>query len=185
MSQSATLNRLCGLMMSDLERRYAQASIEGRQLIGLAAPYDSETRIGDFRERIAKGAFTRTLSESRDILALSDHDPAKVLGRTKSGTLELAETAEGLQFRLQLPDTTIGRDLQTLAQRGDLGGVSFGFRAVRDSWEGDLRTLHEVELHEVSIVQSWPAYPDTTVALRSRPLQLFMLDPRRAWLETC
>ncbi len=168
----------------NLEHRFAQASVEGRQLIGLAAPYESETRIGEFRERIAKGAFTRTLRDNRDILAFADHDPAKVLGRTKSGTLELSETGNGLQFRLQLPDTSIGRDLQTLAQRGDLGGVSFGFRAVRDSWEGDLRTLHEIELHEISIVQSWPAYPDTTVALRSRPVQPLQVDPRRAWLET-
>lgn len=170
--------------MTELERRFAPASIEGRQLIGLAAPYGSETRIGEFREVIARGAFTRTLSESRDILALSDHDPAKVLGRTKSGTLQLEETSRGLQFRLQLPDTTIGNDLRALAERGDLGGVSFGFRAVRDSWAGELRTLHEVELHEISIVQSHPAYPDTTVALRSRPIQMFILEPRRAWLET-
>lgn len=170
--------------VSDLERRYAPASIEGRQLVGLAAPYESETRIGEFREVIARGAFARTLSENRDILALCDHDPAKVLGRTKSGTLELKETVHGLEFRLQLPDTSIGRDLRELANRGDLGGVSFGFRAVRDSWEGDLRTLHEVELHEISIVSAWPAYPDTTVALRSRPIVMRWIDPRRAWLET-
>jgi len=169
---------------SDLERRFAPASLEGRQLVGLAAPYESETRIGEFRERIAKGAFTRTLSENRDILALSDHDPAKVLGRTKSGTLQLEETVHGLSFRLQLPATSIGNDLRELANRGDLGGVSFGFRAIRDSWEGDLRTLEEVELHEISIVQSFPAYPDTTVALRSRPMQTFLLEPRRRWLET-
>lgn len=168
--------------MDGLERRYASASLEGRQLVGLAAPFDSETRIGEFRERIAPGAFTRTLAENRDILALSDHDPAKVLGRTKSGTLQLEEGPDGLRFRLQLPDTSSGRDLQALAQRGDLGGVSFGFRAVRDSWQGEVRTLHEVELHEISIVQSFPAYPDTTVALRSRPDN--GRDPRRAWLET-
>lgn len=172
-------------MMSrpDIERRFAPANLEGRQLVGLAAPFDSETRIGEFRERIAPGAFTRSLAEGRDILALSDHDPAKVLGRTKSGTLHLEEGPDGLRFRLQLPETTIGNDLRALAQRGDLGGVSFGFRAIRDSWEGEVRTLHEVELHEVSIVQSFPAYPDTTVALRSRPDR--GRDARRAWLETC
>lgn len=170
--------------MDALERRFAPASLDGRQLVGLAAPYGSETRIGEFREVIAQGAFTRTLGEKRDILALSDHDPAKVLGRTRSGTLELSESVQGLSFRLQLPDTTVGNDLRELAQRGDLGGVSFGFRAVRDSWKGELRTLHEIELHEVSIVQAHAAYPDTTVALRHRPTQMFFLDMRRAWLET-
>lgn len=170
---------------SNLERRFAPASMEGRQLVGLAAPYESETRIGSFRERIARGAFTRTLSENRDILALSDHDPAKVLGRTSSGTLQLEETAQGLSFRLQLPDTTVGNDIRALAARGDLGGVSFGFRAIRDSWEGELRTLHEVELHEVSIVQSWPAYSNTSISLRTRPISMFVLGTRSAWLETC
>lgn len=169
----------------NIERRFATgATVEGRQLIGLAAPFGSETRIADFREVIAPGAFTRTLSESRDILALVDHDPGKVLGRTRSGSLELRETAEGLAYRLTLPETTTGNDLRTLAQRGDLGGVSFGFRAIRDSWEGNLRTLHEVELHEISIVQAHPAYGDTTVSLRSKQPgdQLAVM---RYWLETC
>src|SRR3546814_9178576 len=83
--------RRAGFVMDALERRFAPASLEGRQLIGLAAPYDSETRIGEFRERIAPGAFRKTLAENRDILALSDPDPATVLGRTKSGTLALDE----------------------------------------------------------------------------------------------
>jgi len=151
-----------------IEKRYAHgAKVEGRQLIGVAAPYCAETRINDFREVIAAGAFTRTLSEQRDILALADHDPTRVLGRTKSGTLALRETAQGLEYTLTLPDTSVGNDIRELAQRGDIGGVSMGFRAVRDSWSGDLRTLHEVELHEISIVSAHPAYADTTVTLRS------------------
>lgn len=153
----------------ELERRsFSGATVEGRQLVGLAAPFGAETRIGDFREVIAPGAFARTLSDSPDILALVDHDLGKVLGRTKSGTLELRETAEGLEYRVTLPDTSAANDLRALAKRGDLGGVSFGFRVKRDSWAGDLRTLHEVELHEISIVQAHPAYPTTTVSLRSR-----------------
>lgn len=167
----------------DLERRFtSSATVEGRTLSGVAAPYGSEAKIADFRETIAPGAFTRTLAENRDILALADHDPARVLGRTKSGTLELEETVHGLQFRLQLPDTTAGRDLRALAERGDLGGVSMGFIASRDSWDGELRTLHEVELHEVSIVQAHAAYPTTTVTLRSRDTA-GRRDPRLAWLE--
>lgn len=169
----------------NIERRYAAGStLEGRQLVGLAAPFGSETRIADFREVIAPGAFARTLTENRDILALVDHDTSRMLGRTKSGTLELRETAEGLAYRVTLPETTTGNDLRTLAQRGDLGGVSFGFRAIRDSWAGDLRTLHEVELHEISIVQAHPAYGDTTVSLRSRQPE-GQLAVMRYWLETC
>lgn len=168
----------------DLERRFtSSATVEGRQLVGLAAPFNSEAKIADFRETIAPGAFTRSLSEGRDILALVDHDTSRVLGRTRTGTLELRETAEGLEYRVTLPDTTAGRDLRALAERGDLGGVSMGFIATRDSWNGDLRTLHEVELHEVSIVQAHPAYPTTTVTLRSRNAAGLRADPRFRWLE--
>lgn len=173
--------------MDKLELRFASgSSIVGRSLFGVAAPFGAETRIGDFREVIAPGAFTRTLASGSDVLALADHDPARVLGRTSTGTLQLRETSEGLEYRLTLPDTTTGNDLRALAARGDLGGVSFGFRAIRDSWEGEVRTLHEVELHEVSIVQAWPAYPTTTVSLRSRGAAT---NDRHAvlrhWLETC
>ncbi len=167
-----------------IEKRYAHgAKVEGRQLIGVAAPYGAETRINDFREVIAAGAFTRTLAAGNDVLCLADHDPAKVLGRTKSGTLALRETAQGLEYTLTLPDTSVGNDIRELAQRGDIGGVSMGFRCIRDAWSGDLRTLHEVELHEISIVSAHPAYADTTVTLRSlRP------DAQRSllhyWLET-
>ena len=170
-----------------MERRFAAgATVDGRQLIGLAAPFGSETRVADFREVIAPGAFTRTLAENRDILALVDHDVGRVLGRTRSCTLELRESAQGLEYRIALPETTTGNDLRALALRGDLGGVSMGFVAKRDSWAGELRTLHEVELHEISIVQAHAAYPTTTVSLRSRqPGDRDRLGLLRCWLETC
>src|SRR3546814_10944569 len=97
--------------MDALERRFAPASLEGRQLIGLAAPYDSETRIGDFRERIAPGAFRKTLAENRAILALRAPDPGQVLGRNNSGTLPCDETVDCLQSLFQQPATAFGQDL--------------------------------------------------------------------------
>lgn len=174
-------------MTGAIEQRFARgAALEGRQLVGLAAPFNSPTAIADFREQIAPGAFTRSLASGTDVLALADHDTTRVLGRTSTGSLELRETERGLEYRLNLPDTTIGRDLRELAQRGDLGGVSFGFRVVRESWQDELRTLQEVELHEISIVQAWPAYPTTTVSLRSRlPGDRDRLGTLRLWLETC
>lgn len=182
--------RVCGLRliaMDGLELRFTGgSSIEGRSLVGVAAPFGVETRIADFREVIAPGAFTRSLAAGNDVLALADHDKAKVLGRTSTGTLQLREAADGLHYALTLPDTSTGNDLRALAARGDLGGVSFGFNVVRDSWNGDLRTLHDVQLHEISIVQAWPAYPTTTVSLRNR--QATEHDPLavlRSWLETC
>ena len=169
----------------NIERRVAtgiQAS--GRTLTGYAAVFGAETRVGDFIEKIKPGAFTRSLESGRDVLALADHDPSAVLGRTSSGTLALHEDAHGLAFTLHLPDTTKGRDLAALAARGDLGGCSFGFVATDEEWHGNTRELREVELHEVSVVQSWPAYPQTTVSLRNRPPQMLVYNlAARDWLE--
>lgn len=167
----------------DIERRAtAGVTASGRTLTGYAATFDNETRIGGFVERIAPGAFRQTLSEGRDILALLDHRADVLLGRTKSGTLTLTEDSKGLRFDLQLPDTTAGRDLVELAQRGDLGGMSFGFKAIDESWNGNTRELRAVELHEISVVQSWPAYQQTEISLRNRQAAP---DANHLWLETC
>lgn len=170
----------------DIEyRASAGVAASGRVLSGYCAVYGQETRIGDVTERVAAGAFTKTLGAGRDILALADHDPMRVLGRTRSGSLQLAEDAKGLHFTLTLPDTQAGRDVAALAQRGDLGGMSFGFVADDETWHGNTRELRAVTLHEISVVQAWPAYPQTTVSLRHRPPQVFFSDARRLWLETC
>lgn len=125
--------------------------------------------LGGFREKFESGAFTKSIS-GRDIVALSQHDSRSPLGRTKSGTLTLRDSKSSLEFELPLPDTSAGRDIAVLAKRGDLGGMSFGFRATIDEWDETqdppIRTVREAELYEISVVTS-PAYPDTSVAVRS------------------
>ena len=56
-----------------------------------------------------------------------DHDAKRVLARTRSGNLRLTEDSQGLEFEISVPDTTFGADVLELAERGDLGGMSFGF----------------------------------------------------------
>lgn len=152
-----------------LERRQAtELRTNGRRLEGYAATFNSEARIGSFIETILPGAFRSALAG--DVLALLDHDTGKVLGRTRSGTLRLAEDTRGLAFSLDLPDTAAGRDALALAERNDLGGMSFGFLVPKggESWAGERRTLQTVGLKEISIISAWPAYPDTSLALRAR-----------------
>lgn len=170
-----------------IERRGAAATVSaaGRRLVGYAARFGVEAQIGSFRERIAPGAFAASLASGRDILALVDHDPKALLGRTRTGTLTLREDVDGLAFELVLPDTRAAADILALAERGDIGGMSFGFVATDDAWGGELRELRAVELHEISIVQSWPAYQQTEVNVRSR--KSFWETPdltRRLWLDT-
>ena len=172
----------------DIERRGAAIGVtaSGRTLSGYAATFNDPTAIGGFTERIAPGAFARSLASGRDVLALLDHRADVLLGRTRSGSLRLSEDAKGLRFELSVPNTQAGRDVIALAERGDLGGMSFGFMATDEAWDGDTRELRAVELHEVSIVQSWPAYQSTEVNLRSKPFDMaHFIHCNSHWLETC
>lgn len=161
--------------MIEIEKRGGDLGVEiraadgKRTLVGYAAIWNSDTTIGDyFIERIAPGAFSKAIRG--DILALYDHDMGRVLGRTKSKTLRLAEDAKGLAVEIDVPDTSDGNDLWTLVERGDVSGMSFAFRATKQEWDdtGEIphRTIIEAELYEVTATAS-PAYPDTTLAQRS------------------
>ncbi|MEQ9488040.1 MAG: HK97 family phage prohead protease [Alphaproteobacteria bacterium] len=149
-------------------RRGVELRAAGRRLEGYAAIFGNEARIGTFREKIVAGAFAASLGGG-DILALADHDPTRLLARTRNGTLRLAEDARGLSFEIDVPETSLGRDILAMAERGDLGGMSFGFRVPRggEAWNGDVRTLTKIDLREVSVVAAWPAYAGTTVTARS------------------
>ena len=142
------------------------------KLVGYAAVFDTLSEdLGGFRERVASGAFDRTLKEGADVRALVDHDPSKMIGRNKAKTLKLKVDKKGLHTTIDLPDTTAGRDIKESVNRGDVDGMSFGFITVTDAWEMQdketVRTLKDVDLFDVSPV-TFPAYPDTSVALRSK-----------------
>lgn len=154
----------------NIEKRFQMAELrtKGRRLEGYAALFGTEAQIGGgMVETIAPGAFTTTLAERPDILALVDHDPARVLARTKSGTLRLREDARGLAFDLDVPDTQAGRDVLALAERGDLGGMSFGFNARDEIVDGNRRELRALDLFEVSVVAAFPAYDGTVINARA------------------
>lgn len=146
-----------------------RAGDNGKTIAGYAAIFNDVADIGgSFREIIAPGAFTDTLGD--DIRALVDHDSGRVIGRSKAGTLRLNQDEKGLAVEIDLPDTTDGRDLAVSLTRGDISGMSFGFRVTHDEWDetGDIptRTIKAVELFEVSAV-AFPAYEGTELALRS------------------
>nr|WP_232817720.1 HK97 family phage prohead protease [Brachyspira hampsonii] len=147
---------------------------EPLKLRGYAIVYNSlsEPLYGDlFRERINRGAFTKSLLEN-DQVCLWGHDTRYVLGRKSSGTLILREDEKGLYFEVSMPNTTWARDLKESVDRGDIKQMSFGFKVVRDNWIDDKETLkeygmpirevEEITLHEISLV-TFPAYTETNV----------------------
>lgn len=156
------------------ERRYfnveMRAEGDARKMVGHAALFDSPSQdLGGFIEVIKRGAFKKTIQES-DVRALWNHDDNFVLGRTKSGTLKLAEDEHGLVVEIDPPDTTWARDLAVSMERGDVDQMSFAFSVVKENWtrgaDGTtLREIHEARLYDVSPV-TYPAYEDTRIALR-------------------
>lgn len=141
-------------------------------LTGYAALFWTEAVIGgEFRERIASAAFTKSLL-ARDVLALWNHDGSRILGRKSSGTLRLFEDAKGLRFELDADlSTPDGQTAIGTVRRQDVAGCSFGFSVADEDWDdaGDLplRTIREIRLYEISLTPS-PAYPQTTVVLGQR-----------------
>lgn len=164
--------------MKKIERRtYTVQDVETRQsedgkmrLSGYAAKFNSASVPLPFIEKIAPGAFRKTLSETPDVRLLINHEGLP-LARTKNGTLRLEEDMIGLRFDAELPDTQEARDLWTLVQRGDVDQMSFAFRVIRQKWSQDRseRTLTEVSLADgdVSVV-TYPAYAATSVEARQR-----------------
>lgn len=169
-----------------IERRFITQPVElradgegPRTLTGYAALYNSDSDpIGfgseSFTERIMPGAFAEALRDSgRDTLALYNHDQSMLLGRESSRTLRISEDERGLRFEVDLPDTSLGRDIGELVQRGDIAGASFAFSVAAEGdnfVRRDGRLYREItsiaRLYDVSPVTT-PAYPDTSVAARS------------------
>ena len=176
--------------MSTVEIRYAAelrtgaalgGNDQGEEMVleGYAARFNQPSKdLGGFRETIKPGAFRNALANKSDVRCLFNHDASKVLGRTQSGTLTLAEDENGLKFRCQLdPNNTEHRNLYSSVKRQDVSECSFAFTP--DGPEGDYwdnvkdeggnwfisRELRNVNLFDVSAV-THPAYAGTNVDAR-------------------
>jgi HK97 family phage prohead protease len=191
--------RAKGEALSKIETRTTPVQFEmretegGMSFEGYAAVFNADSAPLPFIERIAPGAFTRSLEARNDIKLLWNHDSGTVLGSTRAGTLRLYEDERGLKVSAQFPNTTAGRDAAELIRRGDVDSMSFGFSVPQggDEWSanGQERTLKSVRLHEVSIV-AFPAYASTAGSTSVRGLdsvaQRAAVDPDQladAWLK--
>ena len=169
----ATLRKINGIKPAP-ETRVSDVDFEIRAdgdkmtFSGYAAVFNSDSQPLPFIERIAPGAFKRTLQSRNDVKLLWNHDSGEVLGSTRAGTMRLFEDAKGLRVEADLAPTTRGKDLSILMQRGDVNKMSFGFTVQSDSWspDGSTRTLESVRLAEVSIV-TFPAYESSVAQVRS------------------
>lgn len=166
-------------MRDEIERRTIPARVEirakgekGKMLQGYAALFGARSQdLGGFVEEIDEAAFDETLKSGDNVMARAEHDSRMLLGTTENETLRLETDSKGLAYEVDLPDTSAGRDIGVLVERGDVRKSSFAFYTVRDRWEDledgtVLRTLLEVKLVDVAPVAN-PAYPQTSVSARA------------------
>jgi len=170
-----------------LERRYysieqlkvpsiAEVRVAGdkRQLRGHGSVFNVHCDLGYFIEIVRPGAFSRTIAED-DVRCLFNHDPNYVLGRNRNPTggpvsLRMVEDEVGLAYENDPAETSVGRDVCALVERGDVSGCSIGF-TVRgqevyqkdDVW---YREITDAMLFDVGPV-TYPAFVQTSVAFRS------------------
>ena len=155
---------------NDFELRAATQG-NGMTFSGYAAVFNSNSEPLPFIERIAPGAFAKSLKARNNIRMYMNHDSSMLLATTRGKTLRRQEDSKGLLVDADLPDTTVGRDLSVLMQRKDVDSMSFGFTVPQggDKWSNDgmQRELTQIKLFEVSVVTGFPAYAATSAAVRS------------------
>lgn len=182
--------------LSDEER--AAGGSDGRTLEGYAAVFNAETPIrsweGNFDEKIAPGAFKKTLRERTPVMQFNHGHDAR-FGQLPIGNYEdVREDSKGLYVRGHLFDHA--EPIREAIDKGAVKGMSFKFQVVREAWHdkngkeitsktelrdllwGDgkdmhgnqrgplKRTLKEIRMSEAGPVV-FPAYAQTSVGVRS------------------
>lgn len=132
-------------------------------LRGVVIPYaPTQSVIGNWSEQFLSGAFGN-IGEVRLNLMHERKQPLAV--NKANGGLRLTDGKEALRAEIDLPDTTAGRDARTLIKRGVLSGMSVEFRAIDESWDGNLRTINKAELTGIGLVDR-PQYDDAVFEIR-------------------
>jgi len=163
----------------------AEPSADGLNLDGYAAVFNEWTDIidfeGVFRERIAPGAFKRSLGMRMPVLQF-DHGQHPLIGSIPLGRItSITEDGRGLRVRARLSDNWLVEPVRDAIRDGAISGMSFRFRVVDDAWTRTRdgmaeRTIKEVELYEVGPVV-FPAYDQTSVGVRSAAVMRSLQDP--------
>ena len=168
-----------------LENVSAQEEGTERYIYG-KIPYNTKSQkmyIGysDCRfEKLDRNVFHKTLGDKSNVFANYSHDQSKILGSTKSNTLELEDKEDGLYIRCKVPNTSWGNDTWEVISRGDVTTMSFEFIPydwVDDQVE-DTVTLRSAKLEAVAFCVAEPAYleTDSYASFRKRNIDLEKLS---------
>lgn len=142
---------------------------------GYAAVFNSVAQLRGFTEEVAPGAFDNVIGKD-DVVFVFNHDLSNLLGRSASGTLRYGIDSRGLWYEADLPETTLGKDVNILLKRKDITANSFAFSDIKDKITKRGNVLHRTivnigKLHDISLV-TVPAYKDAIVTRSAHELVL-------------
>ena len=108
---------------------------------------------GKFIENIPMSTWQKAIKENRNIELLVDHSP-------------FVNVAEKIEFDIREDGvyaiatlTNKAKNLYESIKSNGANGISFGFRAINDTWNGIKRTINQMDLFEISILMTkQPAY---------------------------
>ena len=161
---------------------------DGLTLDGVAAVFNEWTTIdsweGQFKERIAPGAFKKTLRERTPVLQF-DHGQHPMIGSMPIGAItSLKETPDGLRVGARLADNWMIQPIRDAISNGSISGMSIRFRVIGDKWTKPKEGLPERTITEIGLVELgpvvFPAYPTTSVGVRSADPLTAAIDARIA-----
>lgn len=144
---------------------------EGRDLSGLALPFEAETRIGSIRERFNRGSVT---TSGEAVLNVA-HVGSRLLAR-EPATLRFEAKEDGLHMTATLPETREADDALANVRAGILTGLSVEFLATRESYVSGVRVIEAAKVSGVALVPR-PAYRGTSVEARAAELAGAASDP--------
>ena len=130
---------------------------------------------GKFIERIASGAFRRSLERAKKtnspVKVLLNHDYTRVLSSNTDDGTAISEDNIGLRCKCEIRD----KEVIEKARSNKLVGWSFGFIPIKEERTDEEiphRTVRELELKEVSILDDTkkPAYNGTSIEVRAEVL---------------
>lgn len=161
--------RSCEIRASESADNSDALIINGVPIV-FETPTTIKSELGEYTEIIKRGALDNCdMSDSR---LLYNHDLSRLPYAKTPKTMKFNIEKDGLHMSATLPGTEEGRALYEAIQRGDLSGMSFGFRVPPggDSYDAknNIRTINQIDkLYEVSVTP-FPCYQDTSVSTEAR-----------------
>lgn len=138
---------------------------------GYASVFDN---VDSYRDVVEKGAFNKTIQESKRVKILWQHDPMYPIGKP----LAMSEDSKGLHVKGKISETDLGKNALILMKDGVIDELSIGFNTVKDEWDkkANVRRIKEVKLWEFSLVTFAANEAATITGVKSVEGLLFNLN---------